>query len=378
MGNPPSNVYQQYQSKSIWVSSGNYLTDQTVSGSLRQLSRVQDASWSLNYPLQENRYLDGSMEPYYPTPTSVDVTIDWWHTNGRAEYYLGLARLNPQGQLTLGLDEEKSLYIAMEDTLGTDAIGAASSAPRTVIGMAQGLMTSYRLSASVGNFVRGQATLNCLTAFVYSGGSGQRAAGVNPQDGAQITGQFNLPVADIDYNPNSSDQYAVNKASALGSRELVMMFPAGSPFAVVYTGQQACYLQSMELGLNVQHQEVKPLGYVYPPGRGIIYPIPVELTTEAIVSKYQVDQLQRLACQAVTGYSIYTVVKQPCSNLTMFGFYFDDMQIEDQSFAGSIGTLDRVTTRWKGWLKSPSTTFFSPVFNYLINADTTGAYGTTW
>jgi hypothetical protein len=54
----PNARYQTYQGKSVWVSSGHAATDQTISGSLRQLSRVQDTTFSIEPGLADGVYLD--------------------------------------------------------------------------------------------------------------------------------------------------------------------------------------------------------------------------------------------------------------------------------------------------------------------------------
>ncbi len=366
---------QIYGSKSVWVTSGSYLNDETVSGSIQQLSRVQGLSYDLQYPLQDQVYLDAGVESYYPTPTSVNATLNWLHTDARNEYFLGLVKVDTNGQAILGLQDEKNLYVAYQDEAGFDAIGTTASKPRTVLGLAQGLLTTYELAGAVGGLIEGRATLNYLTAVIYTGASGLAAPSVSYQDGNQRTGRFVLPVAQSQY---STDPLATGQdVAAIGAQDLIMMFPQNTPFGVVFTGNEACYLQSMQLALSIDRLENKPLGYVYPPNRPIVYPIRVDLTTEAIVARYQADNLSRLTC-TLTGQSVNIVVKQPCSNLTMFGFYFNDMQIESQSFSSNIGNTDRVSTKWRGYLKSPSDTFISPFYNYIVRADNSGAWGTTW
>lgn len=375
----PTNVVQQYQSKSVFISSGSFDVDQTVAGSLQQLTRVTDCSWNINYPLSDNVYIDGGMEPAYVTPPSIDVTVGFYHTNGTNERFMGLAKFDNTGQLILGLDQEKSLYISVEDEAGIDAIGASQSAARTVIGMAQATLSSYQLAAQVGGLIRAEATFNCLTAFVYTGSSGQHMAAVDPQNGEPLTGQFVLPSPSSQYIESATGTTGlfINTA-AIGGQDMIMMFPKNSPFGVTYTGTNAVYLQGVDLSMVVQRQDVKPLGYVFPEGRGIIYPIEVSLNTEAIVSRYQADQLQRFACATNTGFSINVVVKQPCSAITMFGFYFTDMQLVSQSFGNSVGSMDTVTSQWRGWLKSPQDTFIDPWLTTIVRLDTTGAWGESW
>lgn len=372
----PNHTYvQSYPSKTVWVSSGDSGADQTVSGSIRQLSRIQSIDWSAIYNLQDNTYVDAGIEPYYPLPNGIDLSLSYLHTNARNEYYLGLAKYGVNGNLELGLDEEHNMFIPIEDTPGLDSIGAEPSEQRMVIGLAQGVLTAYSLEASVGGMVRGNASLNYLTATIYTGSSGMQTPAVNYQNGDQLTGRFVLPIPQSLYDPSSQDP--TENVSAIGARDMVMMFPSNSPFAVVYTGQQACYLQSFSLSLDISRQEVKPLGYVYPLARPVTYPIRVNLTTDAIVSRYQADQLSRISCTS-TGHSVNVVVKQPCSNLTMFGFYFDNLQVESQSFRAGIGPFDTVTTQWRGWLKSAQDTFISPVFHYIYRLDNSGAWGENW
>lgn len=366
---------QSYPTKTVWITSGTASTDQTVSGSIVQLSRIQGADWSALYTLRDNVYVDAGVEAYYPLPNGIDLSLRWLHTNGRNEAALGLAKFDEQGALVLGLDDEYNTYISIEDTPNVDSIGASPSASRMVIGLAQGVMTSYEISASVGGFVQANAEVNYLTATVYTGSSGQRAPTVNAQNGDQLTGLFVLPVAQPQYDPTSDNP--IDNVPAIAARDMVMMFPVNSPFAVVYTGQQACYLQSFTLNLGIERREVKPLGYVYPKARPVGYPIQVSLNTEAIVSRYQADQLNRISCTS-TGYNINVVVKQPCSNLTMFGFYLNNLQIESQSFTSNIGPFDTVSTKWRGWLTSPQDVFISPVFHYLYRMDNSGAWGENW
>ncbi len=368
-------LYNQYPNRSVWVTSGNANeTDQTISGSIQQLSRVQSLSWAPEYPLNDAVYLDAGVDQYRPTPPTVNVSLEWWNSDGSNERFIGLGRFNHTGQLVVGFDEERSMYVAFQTDQGYDAIGAPTAAPRTVLGLAQGLLTSYQLSAQVGGLIESRATLNYLTATIYTGASGLQAPVIDPHNGELRTGRFLLPQAATQYDAAGS---GLDSTAALSASEMVMLFPEQTPFGIVFTGAQACFLQSVQLGINITRQALKPLGYAYPSDRPVVWPVPVDLVTEAIVGTYQADQLRRLTC-TVTGQSAALVVKQPCSNLTVFGFYFSDLQVVSQQFSESIGSYDRVTTTWRGLLKTPDDTFINPFYNYLIRLDTSGAWGTTW
>ena len=371
----PTVGWTEYFGKTVWVTSGVATQDETTSGALQQLSRVQSLNWDIAYPLQDQVYLDGGVDSYNPVAPEVNVTVDFLHTQASNERYLGLGKWDSSGNWVLGLDDERNMYVSFEDEQGHDSIGAPRIAPRTVLGLAQGVLTSYQLSAAVGGLIQSRATLNYLTASIYSGASGEATAAINPHNGNALTGRFVIPTPSAQYV--SSTGVTLESTVALGAREMTMMFPANSPFGIVFTGQQACFLQSMQLGVSINRTAVKPLGYAYPPERPAMWPIQVDLNTEAIVGKYQVDRLRRLQC-TVTGQAIFVAIKQPCSATTVFGFYFTDMQMVGQSFGATIGGADTVTTNWRGFLRSPSDTFLSPFWSTIIRLDTSGEWGTSW
>ncbi len=378
MGVYETNRFQQYQTKSVFVSSGAADSNQTVSGSIRQLSRIQDVNWSIPYPVEQVMYLDQGDEAYMGSHNSVDVTMTYWHTNGRNEQALGLIDWIGPGQLGFKLDEEKNIYISIENTPGVDAVGAPTGGSRSVIGMAQGLLTSYAMSVQNGGLIQSRATMNCLTAFSYTGASGNQIPAVRYGDGAQLTGLFTLPTASSQYDVNATGlSNDVPAVAAIGARDMVMLFPEGTPFSVVFSGAQACYLQGFDLTMTMPRRELKPIGAQYPPNRAVFYPIEVNLTTNTIVNAYQRDQLDRIDCLG-TGQSVWLLVKQPCSSDVLFGFFFDRLQILNQDFSSSIGTNDSMTIQWKGLLTSPYTTFFTPYIGSLVLAGTTSGWGSTW
>lgn len=370
----PNAVWQTYQGRTVWITSGAHDSDQTVSGSLRQLSRIQDTTFSIDPTLVDNVYLDSSAEMYSPVPPGVNVDLRWLHTNGSNEVALGLARYNPSGTVVLGLDEEKNLYVAMEDAFGIDAITAPVGSPRTVLGLGNAVMTSFEMGAQVGGLIESRATMNCLTANVYTGASGIRVPAVDYRNGGSLTGLFVIPAPTSQYS--TSALATGQNVVALGSREMIVSFPRNTPFGATLTGQNACYLQSFNIGLTINRQEQKPLGYVYPTARPVMYPIGVDVSAEAIMSSYQADALARFSCN--TGFAVHLMVKQPCTNLVLFALYLDNLQLQSQRMVQGIGPSDTVSLRWRGLLKTPNDVFLDPYFNWLVETTTTGAWGESW
>ncbi len=378
MGAFPVNTYQSYQQRSVFISSGAYNTDQTVSGSLRQLARVQGIDWTVPYPVEQVTYLDNGDEAYMGSHNPVNVTLSYYHTNGRNELALGLADIvGTSGALAFNLDQEKNLYIATQNVPGVDAIGQPTGTSQSIIALGQTLLTDYTMRARVGDVVQCSATLNCLTAYSYTGSRGNRIPAVRYSDGTQLTGLFTIPQTFAQYDPNVTGYDNPIAASAIAARDMYALFPQGTPFGVIFSGAQSSYIQGFDLSLAFDRRELKPLGAVYPPNRAVFYPIRVDLSIDAVVNSYQRDQLDRIDCLG-TGQAVCLIVKQPCSNATLFGFYLTKLQLESQSFSSSIGPADTVSLKWKGLITSPYTMFFSPSVGFMIDEDTGLPFGTTW
>lgn len=372
---------QQYMGKSLFCSTGDYTTDGVGgTGALGQLNRIQSMEWSVEYPLQQPSYLNSATEAYLQHPGSISINLRWDHTQGRNESLLGLAQQLVSGVLTSNLEAEKNLYMTVENG-SYDAIGEAGGESHTTIGFSQGVMTQYAISAAVGGLIEASASISYLSSFIYSGGTGLQIPSVVYQDGSQVAGTFTLPPASSQYTAVQPSGYlstgATDYDAAVGYRDLIMTFPQGSPFGVLLTGAQSCFLQSFTCTLGIARQELKPLGYVYPSHRPIQWPITVDLTTDAIVSNYVADQLGRINCLA-SGQWANIIVKQPCSNATLFGLYFDNLQLVGQQFSTSIGRNDVVTLHWRGVISNPYQVFYDPTINYIIRLDNSGAWGVGW
>ena len=381
MSNYPTRSVQEYYEKAVFISTGDYTTD-TIGTGIAQLSRIQSVEFAATYPVEQQMYLNSANESWMNAPASVITTLRWFHTNGVNEQLIGLATHNPNGNWMLNLDTEKNLYVTVENTAGIDAIGASGiGQTKTVIGLGQSNLSRYVFNAAVGTIIQSEASFECLTSFIYSGQSGNQIPSVNYSDGSQLTGVFSLPPASSQYITNEPSGYlstgSTDYVSAIAASDLVMTFPNATPFGVVLTGAQSCYLQSVNCSISIDRFAMKPMGYVYPSARPVVYPVHVDLTTDAIVSSYQADQLQRISCLG-TGNWINVIVKQPCSNATLFGLYFTELQLISQNVTASIGRKDVVSFQWRAILSNPYQTVIDPTVNYIVRQDNSSPWGLTW
>ncbi len=350
-----------YQQKAVYITTGDYQDSQNISGSIAQLSRIQNVAWNINFPIQNQSYIDAGTETITPTRPTVSCSLDWLTTNGYNEEWAGLSTRGNVGAIAQ-LNIPKNLYISTENTIGGDAVGSSGS--KTVIGVGQVLLNSYSIQGQVGSPLKATVTFEGLNAGIYTGWQNQPIPAVSPIDGALISGvTFTLPIPDQQYNPDSLAK-PNNIVAALPSN-MMLEFPAGSPFATLFGPQgQQCAIQSFRADFNINRANLHQLGSVFPANRPVTYPVEVDLGMDVLISKYQSDQLNAWGCATTTGHDVNILVLSNCLDVIPFEIDFRGMQFKGQSSNQSIGNMESVSFNWNLTINDP----FSTVGNVFLSS----------
>jgi len=331
--------FNQY---ALFVSSGNYLSNQIISGGLLQIPRVQSSNFTLNFQREDLAYLNEASELVRMDNPVVDLTFEYLNTNGLAERSIGLIT-DGENSAFWNLNQEKNYYILVEDDF-VDANLPNSSTART-IGIGNGILNGYSISASVGEIIKTTCSVQALNVSIFTGFSG-----ITPAIDYRTANSIGNGV--VVRNPsNQISAFSVNSADdviAVGTKDLIMEFPSGSVFATVISGANACQLQNFTLAFSVGREIGKPLGFAYPTERRVNFPITVEVTAEAYLEQYQIASLNGISC-ADSGHDINILIKQPCSNLLALEFYLKGLKLESQQINTSVGSnFTTVSFNWKG------------------------------
>lgn len=338
----------RFLQKALYCSNGRSSSDQTTSGSVRQLSRVQGTNIDLSWQRAPQSYLSDETELIATERPKVALTFEYFPTAGNNE--------NAVGFVTDGFHSafykfniEKNYYVYNVEE-STDAV-IANNAPKTVLGIGNVLLNGYNIAGEVGGLLRATCALEGLNFQSYTGTENQINPGVDPETAQNLSSYFTLPAPTDQVEEDSVNP--ANDVIALGAKDLVMRFPTGSAFATLLTGANSCLLQGFNLAFSVDRNSIRPLGYVYPSDRSVIPPINVVLTAEALLDKYQVAALRDLSCDA--GHDIDIVVNQPCSTEPALEFMLRGLKLSQQGIVSDLGGFTTVSFNWAGVVNNLNT-----------------------
>lgn len=341
-----------YQSKAVYITSGDYLSDQTVVGSIKQLDRIQNLSWFINYGLKNESYIDVGNETITASRPTIMCNLEFKTTDGYNEYYMGFNTLGGSG-LFSKLNEQKNIYIVSEETEGYDAIGGATSGQKYVIGLGQAVVNSYSLSVQVGGVMSSNITFEALHAATYTGTQGQPIPSVDPVTGDQLSGvYFNIPPATSGLN--IVDNGINHNVVADRYSDILVTFPATSQFGSTLGGEMSCNAQSIRMDFVFNRQSLKSMGSVFPADRPIIYPVNVNISADLYLTELQADELNNFGCMTTTGQSMNIRANVGCGDDSIpLEFDMVGLQLVDQSSSLGIGNGEISTFNWNLTINSP-------------------------
>lgn len=328
----------------MFVSSGVPGSDQYSSGTIFQISRVQSANLNINYNREDLEYLNETTEQAQINKPTINLSFDYISTNGNNERNIGLVT-NGFNSIFYKLDNTKNFYLVKSQANGAEDLNFdTGSIERQCFAIGNAYINNYSVSAAVNDFVKCTFGVEGQNLIFYTGVSGVKDPGLNPENGDQLTGLINIPLGTSQFPEFSLN--SANDVSALSYKDIVMEFPEDSVFALYMSGANACHLQNFNLSFTITRESIKSLGSQYPINK-INYPIEFELSAEAFVEKYREESLRQIEC-IDTGHNINIYIKQPCSDFLAVEYYLKGLKLVSQEINTSVGQNASVSWRWRG------------------------------
>lgn len=331
----------RFLQQTLYCSSGTPETNQSISGGIIQLSRIQSVDLDISYNRSSQSYLNENVENILIERPFVNLSFEYLTNATRNERAVGFQVDGWHSAFWL-LNNEKNFYISNENDV-VDA-NLSSSSTKSVIGIGNALINGYSVSASVGDIFKSTITAQGLNAVSYTGNSGQLNPAINPITATQLSNLFSLTQASPLISTSSLN--SANDLIAIGAKDLVMQFPSGSVFATVMTGTNGCLLQNFNLAFSIDRNDAKPLGAAYPTNRRITYPIHVTLSADAILNTYALDALTRVNC-ADSGYDLNIILMQPCTTSPAVEYRLRGLKLQSQHIKSAINDFTTVSFNWE-------------------------------
>jgi hypothetical protein len=373
-----------YQSESLYVSklegtgpvSGNgKLID---SDDIEEINRVQDMSYNLEVTRTDvNEFGQlAALSREVTEPPTVSLDFSYYLTDGTQEGQLGFNR-NEAGQFTLsnatpmtkdlltGDDNKDELnYYIVTVPEGEDVHGQKSALPgggetvakstNGVIAVGNGFMTSYGISAAVGELATASVSVEASNIVFKNDLSGKftnPSIDVESATGGRLDNQVDFASvgsSDGDIKVDGNEVFAIRPGDIsidfdakgyLDSTEAGKLQTGGAilPGVNDTSLKTSIHVQNISLDIPVSRSPLNRLGSLYPFSRKVDFPLNMTLSVSALMTEFSDGSLDELLCGEEKGRDIAIVLNTRCGAANAMVFIMRNAILDTQAFSASIG-----------------------------------------
>jgi len=374
-----------YQSESLFVSkidgSGDVTSGTAAKnidvGDISEVNRVQDMSYNMEVTRTDiNEFGQlAALSREVTEPPTVTLDFSYYLTNGTQEESLGF-KLNKGNTFpvtspdsftsnllagTSGKDELN--YYIVTSPEGDDTHGSTiAAADHGCIGIGNGFITSYGISAAVGELATASVSVEASNILFKNGlettsnvpAMANPAIDISSSTGAKIDSKVNwasVVSADGDHKANDGTEiFAIrpgditvdfDAAGYIGSTQAGGLQTGGAILpgegATAPSGKSAIHLQNISIDLPVGRSPLTRLGSHYPFARKVDFPVNMTLSASALMTDMDDGSLDALICGGETPRDIAITLNTRCGGTSAMVFVMRNAILDTQAFSASIG-----------------------------------------
>lgn len=373
-----------YQSESLYVSKLEGTGATSGSGKLidsddiKEINRVQDMSYNLEVTRTDvNEFGQlAALSREVTEPPTVSLDFSYYLTDGTQEGLLGF-NSNAAGQFTLSSatpmtkdlltgdanNDELNYYIVTvpegEDVHGQSVAlpgGAANVAKANngVIAVGNGFVTSYGISAAVGELATASVSVEASN-IVFK--NDLTSEFTNPSiDVESTTGSRLDNKVDFDSVASTDGNITVDGKEVFAIRpgDISIDFDAKGYLDATEAGKlqtggailpgvnetktkSSIHVQNISLDIPVSRSPLNRLGSLYPFSRKVDFPLNMTLSVSALMTEFSDGSLDELLCGSEKGRDIAIVLNTRCGAANAMVFIMRNAILDTQAFSASIG-----------------------------------------
>jgi hypothetical protein len=335
-----SRIQTKYGSAGLFVgptpATGQHFADGNEGVNLvKQLHRVQSFSDSFDVPLEDVLQLGNTAAIDKLSNTSPTPTFDftYYPTNGINEYRLGFPI---DGETSIGsgildtTNDEKN-YFALFTPEGVDAVADTDRANHRVVGIGNGFISSFDISAAVGGFLEANVSVEGSNYITHANSSGNYVPAVNLTDGSEnTTWEYAIPV-------QSSGESAMPTAIKKGGISI-----EGLPGTDLFgTKINSANLQSFSVSVPFARDALERLGNDFVFARPVQTPINATVSIDFSVSDLATGSLASVfndCSQKVFDFTINAKACQGGSNSDQMKILVKKAYFESENASMDVGS----------------------------------------
>ena len=387
-----------YQSESLFVApTGDWVGNTAVAsvsgsagspgvpGSGVQVHRVQSINYGFDVPRQDvNEFgkLARIDQVILESPT-VSLDFTYYPETGVNERALGLflspassgdpgtasEQISALKTMLNGKTDVKSYFIRTVAE-GSDEIGkyVETSDQESIIAIGNASITSYSFEASVGGFPTASVNaeglnINILADPVALDGTGNKAATVNPETGANASDDFVLEKSEDGRaaSPPATNQLTAKIPSALRPGDIQFtneLSSTGDDNLLKAWDVSELKIQSVSASLDLGREDLMKLGSKFAFSKEVQYPVTCSMTVEANVSDMRDFDLASLIADDSNVWDAGFWIKNPDSatGKQAMKILIKGAKLDSESLSSSIGDNKSVTFNFTCQVGGPEDT----------------------
>src|ERR1035437_5606818 len=215
---------------------------------LQFIPRVQSASIATQIPHTDvNQYGQLTrLDSIIDSPPSATLNLSYLLVDGFAESILGFAASGQQtfiSGLIDGTQIDKNYFLGVAPE-GVDLIGSSplNANNLNVIGLGNGVVSSYTLNLGVGKIPEASVTIECTNQQGYNGSTGKQSPAIDPNTSLQVAS----PIWTL---PQMSGYTGAGINAALRFGDITLQFPRSGGFTDYTSGIGQFHAQTLSLSV---------------------------------------------------------------------------------------------------------------------------------
>ena len=361
-----------YQSESLYTSKlvGSGSSDQVVAADLKEINRVQDMSYNLEVSRTDvNEFGQlAALSREVTEPPTVGLDFSYYLTDGTQEGDLGFNinsgsnfQLSSATPMTKNLldganDMDELNYYVVTVPEGEDVHGQTpvNASDHGVIGIGNGFITSYGITAAVGELATASVSVEASNIMFKNGlntAFDNPAIDVDSSTGARLPNTVNfasVTSSDGNITVDSEELFAIRPGDIsidfdakgyLSSSEAGKLSVGGAvlPGVDETKSKSAIHVQNISLDVPVGRSPLNRLGSLYPFKRKVDFPVNMTLSVSALMTEFSDGSLDGLLCGSEQKRDIAIVLNTRCGKNNALVYIMKNAILDTQSFSASIG-----------------------------------------
>ena len=272
--------------------------------SITQLHRVQSISDTFDLPLEDvNQFgTTAAIDRVVNTSPTPTMEFTYFASNGHNEDALGIPVDGTSSIVSGFLDgtEDDKNYFNLFTRQGVDAAGTSVTAEDFVVGIGNGFISSYAVSAAVGGFMECSVSVEGSNYQVTAANGSPPIPAVNPADGTAISQTYTMPVP----STGTSAMPTVIKKGDITF--------AGLPSDLLGVDLSEASVQSFSVSVDLPREALEKLGTDFVFSRPLQTPITATVSLDFAVTDLTTGSLADLFTSCGATNFDFTINAKPC------------------------------------------------------------------